>query len=106
MQNCPGHLERNARAQRDLLCGRRCEANYWFEFSAARKTMSPHLSAEENRGCLGRQLLRTGTIIAPAYVSSGKTRSGTAAGPHDEIDPVFAHCEPNSITGISTKFSD
>jgi len=25
-----------------------CEANYWFEFSAARKTMSPHLSAEEN----------------------------------------------------------
>ena len=25
-----------------------CEANYWFEFSAARKTMSPHLSLEEN----------------------------------------------------------
>jgi len=25
-----------------------CEANYWFEFSAARKTMSPLLSAEEN----------------------------------------------------------
>jgi len=25
-----------------------CEANYWFEFSAARKTMSPHLSADEN----------------------------------------------------------
>jgi 6-pyruvoyltetrahydropterin/6-carboxytetrahydropterin synthase len=25
-----------------------CEANYWFEFSAARKTMSPRLSAEEN----------------------------------------------------------
>ena len=24
------------------------EANYWFEFSAARKTMSPHLSADEN----------------------------------------------------------
>jgi len=25
-----------------------CEANYWFELSAARKTMSPHLSLEEN----------------------------------------------------------
>src|SRR5213080_2247319 len=25
-----------------------CEANYWFEFSAARRTMSPHLSAEQN----------------------------------------------------------
>src|SRR5262249_31647646 len=24
-----------------------CEANYWFEFSAGRKAMSPHLSAEE-----------------------------------------------------------
>ena len=25
-----------------------CEANYWLEFSAARRTMSPHLSEEEN----------------------------------------------------------
>ena len=25
-----------------------CEANCWFEFSAARKTMSPHLSPEQN----------------------------------------------------------
>jgi 6-pyruvoyltetrahydropterin/6-carboxytetrahydropterin synthase len=25
-----------------------CESNYWFEFSAARKTMSPHLNEEEN----------------------------------------------------------
>jgi 6-pyruvoyltetrahydropterin/6-carboxytetrahydropterin synthase len=25
-----------------------CEANYWFEFSAARRTMSPHLTPEEN----------------------------------------------------------
>jgi 6-pyruvoyltetrahydropterin/6-carboxytetrahydropterin synthase len=29
------------------------EANYWFEFSAARKTMSPHLSAEENARVFG-----------------------------------------------------
>src|SRR5437899_2512306 len=29
------------------------EANYWFEFSAARKTMSPHLSAEENTRVFG-----------------------------------------------------
>jgi 6-pyruvoyltetrahydropterin/6-carboxytetrahydropterin synthase len=25
-----------------------CEGNYWFEFSAARRTMSPHLTPEEN----------------------------------------------------------
>lgn len=29
------------------------EANYWFEFSAARKTMSPQLSAEENARLFG-----------------------------------------------------
>src|SRR6476660_2129635 len=31
-----------------------CEANYWFEFSAARKTMSPRLSAEENARLFGQ----------------------------------------------------
>src|SRR6266513_3148990 len=30
-----------------------CEGNYWFEFSAARKTMSPHLSEEENAHLFG-----------------------------------------------------
>jgi 6-pyruvoyltetrahydropterin/6-carboxytetrahydropterin synthase len=29
------------------------EANYWFEFSAARETRSPHLSAEENTRLFG-----------------------------------------------------
>lgn len=29
------------------------DANYWFEFSAARRTMSPHLSAEENSNLFG-----------------------------------------------------
>src|SRR5436189_3818864 len=30
-----------------------CEANFWFEFSAARKTMSPLLSAAQNLRLLG-----------------------------------------------------
>lgn len=30
-----------------------CEANYWLEFSAARQTMSPHLSAAENEQLFG-----------------------------------------------------
>jgi len=30
-----------------------CEVNYWFEFSAARKTMSPQLRAEENARLFG-----------------------------------------------------
>jgi 6-pyruvoyltetrahydropterin/6-carboxytetrahydropterin synthase len=45
---CAVHLretpERSATAYADGVI----EANYWFEFSAARKTMSPHLSAAEN----------------------------------------------------------
>jgi 6-pyruvoyltetrahydropterin/6-carboxytetrahydropterin synthase len=31
-----------------------CEANYWFEFSAARRTMSPQLSKKENSRIFGR----------------------------------------------------
>ena len=30
-----------------------CEANYWFDFSAARQTMSPNLSAAENQSRFG-----------------------------------------------------
>jgi 6-pyruvoyltetrahydropterin/6-carboxytetrahydropterin synthase len=30
------------------------EANYWFDFSAARKTVSPHLNKEENARLFGR----------------------------------------------------
>jgi 6-pyruvoyltetrahydropterin/6-carboxytetrahydropterin synthase len=30
-----------------------CDGNYWFEFSAARETMSPNLSEEENRQLFG-----------------------------------------------------
>jgi 6-pyruvoyltetrahydropterin/6-carboxytetrahydropterin synthase len=30
-----------------------CEANYWLEFSAARRTMSPHLTPEENKRLFG-----------------------------------------------------
>jgi len=31
-----------------------CDANYWFEFSAARRTMSPHLSEQENARFFGK----------------------------------------------------
>jgi 6-pyruvoyltetrahydropterin/6-carboxytetrahydropterin synthase len=41
--------ERSATVYADGLT----EANYWFEFSAARQTMSPHLSAVENDALFG-----------------------------------------------------
>src|SRR5262249_5416410 len=31
-----------------------CDANYWFEFSAARQTMSPNLSSAENEQLFGK----------------------------------------------------
>ena len=31
-----------------------CETNYWFEFSAARRTVSPHLSEQENARFFGK----------------------------------------------------
>ncbi len=36
------------------------EGNYWFEFSAARQTMSPHLSAQENEKLFGLAALPHG----------------------------------------------
>jgi 6-pyruvoyltetrahydropterin/6-carboxytetrahydropterin synthase len=42
--------ERTATAYADGTC----DSNYWFEFSAARKTMSPHLSDAENARLFGR----------------------------------------------------
>jgi 6-pyruvoyltetrahydropterin/6-carboxytetrahydropterin synthase len=50
---CAVHLretpERSATAYADGVT----EANYWFEFSAARKTISPHLSEVENEKLFG-----------------------------------------------------
>jgi 6-pyruvoyltetrahydropterin/6-carboxytetrahydropterin synthase len=42
------HLTESSERSATFYSNGACEANYWFEFSAARKTMSPRLSAEEN----------------------------------------------------------
>ncbi len=41
----------------------RAKRNYWFEFSAARQTMSPHLSKAENERLFGDAASFTVTII-------------------------------------------
>src|SRR5256884_2872311 len=45
---CVCHLTESPERSATYYFTGACEANYWFEFSAARRTMSPHLSAEEN----------------------------------------------------------
>src|SRR5438270_10039056 len=47
------HLTESPERSATFYSNGACEANYWFEFSAARKTMSPQLSAAENARLFG-----------------------------------------------------
>ena len=47
------HLTESPERSATFYSNGACEANYWFEFSAARKTMSPLLSPEENARLFG-----------------------------------------------------
>jgi len=47
------HLTESPERSATFYSNGACEADYWFEFSAARKTMSPQLSAEENARLFG-----------------------------------------------------
>jgi 6-pyruvoyltetrahydropterin/6-carboxytetrahydropterin synthase len=50
---CACHLTESSERSATYYENGVSEANYWFEFSAARKTMSPRLSAEENARLFG-----------------------------------------------------
>ncbi len=47
------HLTESPQRSATFYSDGACEGNYWFEFSAARQTMSPHLGEEENRRLFG-----------------------------------------------------
>ena len=47
------HLTESAEQSATFYSDGACEASYWLEFSAARRTMSPHLSKEENARLFG-----------------------------------------------------
>jgi 6-pyruvoyltetrahydropterin/6-carboxytetrahydropterin synthase len=50
---CAVHLRETPERSATTYADGGVEANYWFEFSAARKTISPHLSAAENEKLFG-----------------------------------------------------
>ncbi len=52
------HVGESPERSATFYAGGAGEANYWFEFSAARRTVSPHLSAEEN-------VQRFGNAVSP-----------------------------------------
>ena len=49
------HLTESPQRSATFYSDGACEGNYWFEFSAARQTMSPRLSEEENRRLFGEE---------------------------------------------------
>jgi 6-pyruvoyltetrahydropterin/6-carboxytetrahydropterin synthase len=51
---CACHLTESPERSATCYSSGACEANYWFGFSAARKTLSPRLSAEENARLFGK----------------------------------------------------
>jgi 6-pyruvoyltetrahydropterin/6-carboxytetrahydropterin synthase len=53
---CACHLSESPERSATYYFNGACEANYWFEFSAARKTVSPLLSAEENARLFGESV--------------------------------------------------
>lgn len=50
---CACHLTESPERSATYYASEVSEANYWFEFSAARRTVSPRLSAEENAQLFG-----------------------------------------------------
>jgi 6-pyruvoyltetrahydropterin/6-carboxytetrahydropterin synthase len=50
---CACHLTESPQRSATYYASEVNEANFWFEFSAARKTMSPRLSAEDNARLFG-----------------------------------------------------
>jgi 6-pyruvoyltetrahydropterin/6-carboxytetrahydropterin synthase len=63
------------------------EANYWFDFSAARRTMSPRLSAEENDKLFG---ISTSLHGHNYRVRVTFRHDGTPAVPHDLVESCIA----------------
>jgi 6-pyruvoyltetrahydropterin/6-carboxytetrahydropterin synthase len=50
---CVCHLSESPEQSATYYFTGTCETNHWFEFSAARRTMSPHLSPEQNLQLFG-----------------------------------------------------
>jgi 6-pyruvoyltetrahydropterin/6-carboxytetrahydropterin synthase len=64
-----------------------CEGNYWFEFSAARQTMSPHLGRAMNRRLFGEASSIHGHNYRVRLTVRTETKLGEAPlARHDKID--------------------
>src|SRR5436305_9223342 len=76
-----------------------CEGNYWFEFSAARQTMSPRLTAAENQRLFGAASATHGHN----YRARVTFRNEKADGPIDQQQDL-AECFKSLRAGFDNKF--
>jgi 6-pyruvoyltetrahydropterin/6-carboxytetrahydropterin synthase len=67
-----------------------CDANYWFEFSAARQTMSPHLTEIENAKVFGKARSTHGhNYRARLTFQTEKLKGEAPLVRYDRIDPCI-----------------
>ena len=96
------HLVETPERSATFYAGGVCEANYWLEFSAARQTMSPHLSAAENEALFGVAVARrTGMGIITARADFPWWRGGLQG--RSCRRPSVARCPPRSVRNSITR---
>jgi 6-pyruvoyltetrahydropterin/6-carboxytetrahydropterin synthase len=88
---CACHLTESPKRSATYYASGACEANYWFEFSAARKTMSPRLSAEENARLFGPAISPHGHNYRARLTFRSESRDcGNGKGPLVRYDAIDA----------------
>ncbi len=84
------HLRETPERSATAYAGGPIEANYWFDFSAARRTISPHLSASENERLFGISTGEHGhNYRARLTLRADSTPPEPALGTHEEISSLI-----------------
>ena len=84
------HLRETPERSATAYAGGPIEANYWFDFSATRRTISPHLSASENERLFGISTGEHGhNYRARLTLRADSTPPEPALGTHEEISSLI-----------------
>jgi 6-pyruvoyltetrahydropterin/6-carboxytetrahydropterin synthase len=106
------HLTESPERSATFYSNGACEANYWFEFSAARKTMSPLLTAAENARLFGpatsihghnyraRLTYRTQELISDVPLVRHDVIDACLRALHDELDHRYLN---EDVAGLANR---
>ena len=111
---CACHLTESSERSGTYYFNGACEANYWFEFSAARRTMSQHLSQDENARLFGSATSTHGHNYRARLTFRSESRGcGSGKDPlacHDAIDTCLRalraeldHRYLNEVVGLKDR---